>query len=497
MRAFTHIRPHASARGLRAFVLVVCLVILGLEGWRDWHEREQEFARIQSEMKNLAKSLSQHAEDIFNLADAILVDVVDRIETGGATPAVIAAMDGFFTERIQTLQSVKSLTVYGEDGLLLSSSLPGHRYKVNAQEQAFFQHHKNTIDGKLRFGSLIRDPLGSDWVLTVSRRLAKPNGTFAGVVQISIPPRYFANFFGRFDIGSQGTVALLGTDGTLLSRYPYLESAIGVKQAFSAWAESGRVPGFGEYVSPIDGVARFASVQRNHIYPVMVLAAVGQEEALKNWNEEFVFRTVAIVILVILIGTLGWNLAGELRRREAAEAELAVLATTDGLTSLANRRTFDRRLETEWLRAAREKSPVSLLLVDVDQFKAYNDIYGHQAGDSCLQEVARTIAGAARRPADLVARYGGEELVVLLPGVDESGAAVVAEEIRAKVEALTVPHEANAPIGILTVSVGSATRVPSLDRSRMGPKDLITLADAALYRAKQGGRNRVATAQAA
>jgi len=496
MRAFTRTKPHASARRLRAFVLVVCLVILGLEGWRDWHEREQEFVRIQSEMKNLAKSLSQHAEDIFNLADAILVDVVDRIETGGATPAVITAMDGFFIERIQTLQSVKSLTVYGEDGLLLSSSLPGHR-KVTAQEQAFFQHHKNTIDGKLHFGSLIRDPLGSDWVLTVSRRLAKPNGTFAGVVQISIPPRYFANFFGRFDIGSQGTVTLLGADGTLLSRYPYLDASIGAKQPFGSWVESSRSPGFGEYVSPVDGVARFAAVQRNHIYPVMVLAAVGQEEALKNWNEEFVFRMVAIVILVVIIGILGWNLAGELRRREAAEAELAVLATTDGLTSLANRRTFDRRLETEWLRAAREKSPLSLLLVDVDQFKAYNDIYGHQAGDSCLQEVAKTIAGAARRPADLVARYGGEELVVLLPGVDESGAAVVAEEIRAKVEALTVPHEANAPIGILTVSVGSATRVPSLDRSRMGPKDLITLADAALYRAKQGGRNRVAAAQAA
>jgi diguanylate cyclase (GGDEF)-like protein len=158
---------------------------------------------------------------------------------------------------------------------------------------------------------------------------------------------------------------------------------------------------------------------------------------------------------------------------------------------------FDKQLETEWLRASREKSPVSLLLVDVDQFKAYNDIYGHQAGDGCLRTIAKSIASAARRPGDLVARYGGEELVVLLPDLDETGAAAIAEDIRAKVEALRVLHEANIPSRTLTVSIGSATCVPSLDRSRIGPEDLITLADAALYRAKQDGRNRVAVAKAA
>jgi diguanylate cyclase (GGDEF)-like protein len=133
----------------------------------------------------------------------------------------------------------------------------------------------------------------------------------------------------------------------------------------------------------------------------------------------------------------------------------------------------------------------------VDQFKAYNDIYGHQAGDECLRTIARTIACAARRPGDLVARYGGEELAILLPGADEADAAVIAEDLRAKVEALRVRHDANPPSRILTISIGSASRIPSLDRSRIGPDDLITLADSALYRAKQDGRNRVASAKAA
>ncbi len=140
---------------------------------------------------------------------------------------------------------------------------------------------------------------------------------------------------------------------------------------------------------------------------------------------------------------------------------------------------------------------MSLLMIDVDQFKVYNDVYGHQAGDECLRVVAKVIAAAVNRPRDLVARYGGEEIAVLLPNTGNAGAATVAETIRAQVEALALRHDANTPSGVLTVSIGSASRVPSLDRSRIAPRDLIALADAALYQAKQNGRNRVAVADAA
>lgn len=497
MTAFAHIRPRSAARGLKAFVVVVCLVILGLEGWRDWSEREQEIDRISAETLNLAKSLVQHAEDTFVVADSLLVDVVDRVESGGALPDSIKRLDAFLIERVQSLQRIKSLSVYEDDGFLLTSSLPGHRGKVNALDQRFFRHHRESPSGDWFLGPLIRDPLGGDWVLTLSRRIDKPDGSFGGVVQASIPPRYFANFFGRFDVGTQGSITLIHKDGTLLTRYPYIDRAIGADLSNEPAFRQGKGSGSYEFVSPVDGVARMGGYHRNHIFPIGVLSAVGRDEALAGWNREFVFRIVVIGIIVATIATLGWNLSAELRRREEVEAELSVLAVTDGLTGLANRRMFDKQLETEWLRASRERSPVSLLLVDVDQFKAYNDIYGHQAGDECLRIIAKTIASAARRPGDLAARYGGEELVVLLPDLDEAGAAAMAEDIRAKIEALRVQHEANMPSQILTVSIGSATRVPTLDRSRIGPTHLITLADAALYRAKQDGRNRVATAKAA
>jgi diguanylate cyclase (GGDEF)-like protein len=497
MTALFPIKSRSSALWLKAFVIIVCLAIVALEGWRDWSEREQEISRIKVEMKNLAKSLAQHAHDTLVLADSLLIDVVDRVENGGVSPEAIAGMEPLLAERIQPLQQLKSLSIYGEDGSLLSSSLPGHRYKVNGQDLAFFQHHKELLSQEEFFGPLIQDPLGSDWVLTLSRRVNKPDGGFGGVVQVSIPPRYFANFFSRFDLGSRGLISLFNTNGTLLSRYPYVESIIGANFNYRPWFMDGATSGSYEFKSAVDGLSRLSGYQRNHVYPIGVLSSVEQNEALARWNREFVFRLIAVTVLVSVIGTLGWSLVGQLRRREEAEAELAILATTDGLTGLANRRTFDKWFDTEWLRASREGKPLSLLLIDVDQFKAYNDIYGHQAGDECLKELAKALSTAARGPNSLVARYGGEELTVLLPDTDDAGAVAIAEEIRAQVESLALRHDANIPSNILTISIGSATYTPTLQRPRIGKKDLITLADSALYRAKQEGRNRVSAAKAA
>jgi len=490
-------KAYSSSLWLKIFVAVVCFALMGLEGWRDWSERDDEFARVEAEMKNLAKSLAQHAEDSFNLADAILVDMVDRIERDGTSPAAMAKMEASLSERIQTLQAVKALTVYGDDGFVLSSSLSGHT-RVNVRDLEFFRHHASTPDRRWFFGPIIPDPLGSDWVLTLSRRVNKPDGSFGGVAQISIPPRYFSNFFGRIDLGPGSSIAMVDTrDGKILARYPYVERVIGAAPALVTLPPQGSPSGSHVYVSPVDSVTRLAGYQRNHIYPVLLMTAVSQNEMLAKWLEEFKIRIASVTVLVGIIGVLGWRLARELQRREQVEAELAVLATTDGLTGLANRRTFDSRLETEWLRAFRDRTPLSLLLIDVDQFKAYNDIYGHQQGDECLRKVAGVISGAVKRPGDFVARYGGEEIVVLLPDTNERGAAKVAENMRAQIEAMAVHHEANPPSYRLTISIGSVTHLAPIDHANNGPADLVRLADTALYRAKQGGRNCVAVSTAA
>ena len=188
----------------------------------------------------------------------------------------------------------------------------------------------------------------------------------------------------------------------------------------------------------------------------------------------------------------------DITERRAAEAqvdalnrELAQQASTDGLTGLANRRRFDEALDQEWRRAVRDETPLSLLMIDVDRFKLYNDRHGHQRGDECLRAVAAAMAQVARRPADLTARYGGEEFVVLLPGVDAAGAAALADRVLAAVRAKRIEHEANAPAGVVTVSIGAAAVMPWTDVEACGMAALVAGADAALYEAKRSGRNRV------
>jgi diguanylate cyclase (GGDEF)-like protein len=173
---------------------------------------------------------------------------------------------------------------------------------------------------------------------------------------------------------------------------------------------------------------------------------------------------------------------------EEKQAQLALeqLATRDGLTGLANRRCFDETLHAEWARALRQRQPLSLLMVDVDNFKAYNDANGHLGGDECLKRIA-TAVSSEMRANDLVARYGGEEFAVILPNQSLKGAAVVAERIRSRVELLQVPNRM-APGEHVTVSIGAATALASPENNA---SELVAIADAALYRAKHMGRNRI------
>jgi diguanylate cyclase (GGDEF)-like protein/PAS domain S-box-containing protein len=175
----------------------------------------------------------------------------------------------------------------------------------------------------------------------------------------------------------------------------------------------------------------------------------------------------------------------------ALNEQLAVFAVTDGLTGLANRRRFDEALETAWRLAMRKGFLLALLMIDVDQFKQYNDHYGHQEGDRCLQIVAAAIGNRVRRAGEIAARYGGEEFAVLLSDTDASAAARLAEDIRTAVQAGNVRHEPNQPAGVVTVSIGVAAITPIPNDAFTQPADLLARADAALYAAKRAGRNTV------
>lgn len=184
----------------------------------------------------------------------------------------------------------------------------------------------------------------------------------------------------------------------------------------------------------------------------------------------------------------GLLLEYESAERERLNEELERMAHQDALSGLANRRHFDRLLEQEWERLRRDGQTLALLYLDVDYFKAFNDNYGHGAGDYCLVSLAEVLAHSARRPGDVAARYGGEEFVVLLPGTDTAGAKEVADRILVDVDTLAIPHKASGVAKHVTVSIGVAAMQP---RAGLTLMDLLQAADKALYAAKRDGRHRV------
>jgi diguanylate cyclase (GGDEF)-like protein len=237
--------------------------------------------------------------------------------------------------------------------------------------------------------------------------------------------------------------------------------------------------------------------------PIIFLSGGAEEQHLERGiragGDDYLIKPASYVVLHAKIHAM--QRIDDMRRRllkvsselSAANRTLERMSRQDGLTELANRRYFDAYLAEEMARARRSRQELCLALCDVDFFKAYNDRYGHQAGDECLKQVARALQAACRRPADLPARYGGEEFALVLPETGLAGAAKVAEAVRQSVTELRVPHETSQVAPHVTLSIGVAGLVCGME---IEPERLIAAADQALYQAKKLGRNRVVTLQA-
>jgi diguanylate cyclase (GGDEF)-like protein len=238
----------------------------------------------------------------------------------------------------------------------------------------------------------------------------------------------------------------------------------------------------------LDGLAvcrRLKSDSRTREIPVLFLTALGGEaeemRALEAGGIDFILKPISPPVLAARV-------RNQLEQKHQQD-RLRNLSLLDGLTGIANRRRFDQYLEMEWQRCSRNAQPLSLVLGDVDHFKAYNDSCGHSRGDDCLRAVAKVFGMALRRPADLAARYGGEEFVCVLPETDQDGARIVADQIMAQLADLAMPHPCSDISRQVTVSVGIATAArPSLGRSW---KTLVEEADRWMYEAKGRGRNQI------
>lgn len=480
------------------FIAVVCLSLCGLLYLQLEQSRRHDLALAQVASSNLTRAMAQQAKDTFMQADLVLTSLADWIQADGFGASQKPRLQKTFARRVQALNQLHGIFLFDQKGLWVVTSFDDLPRGSGVGDRDYFKFHQQNVSSLAHIGPAIRSRENGEWIIPISKRVNDKKGNFQGVLLAGIKMAYFDQFFKSFSIDDNGSMFLGLTDGTLLARRPFVESLIGTSLAkseiFEKLLPSAR-SGNAMFNSLVDGVVRLYGYRQLDTYPLVVSAASSRDSILKDWNDT-AFRSTVIVALVVLgVGLFGWMFLYQVRVGERVEADLRkakdalkLIATHDSLTGLANRRLFEGALDIEFGRGARQSSSLSLIMLDIDYFKRYNDAYGHVAGDHCLAEVARAVKGGCHRKADLAVRYGGEEFAVLLPDTNIHGAMVIAEQIRRSVMDKNIIHSGS-PSGFVTVSLGCYSFVPT---GRDSMEVFIERADAALYQAKHSGRNRSA-----
>lgn len=485
----------ALALGLIALALIVC----GLNVATALKERDAVIAEARQTALFRARLFEEHARRAIDGADMAVRHVMRTLRPDTLVPRDAGEVRALFSG----LPQVGSVWIMDDVGdVTYGTMLASGDAPPNLRDRSYFKAHEDArAPRELFIGGAITSRFTGNPLATVSRRLEDREGGFSGVVAASLDLSYFRSFYGDLRMDAADSVALFSTDGRLIISEPPLsdKGLEALKIAFpltEAQTAAGQVALETLEGGPTRAVAR----RRVADLPLVVVATVSLDRPLAAWTMAVVERSVAVVLglgALALAGLFGLRALGrEQRTREAlddANARLTVLAQTDPLTGLANRRGFEQVLEAEWRRCGRERLPLAVLMIDVDAFKAYNDALGHHAGDIALRRVAAALTDSVGRPGDVAARYGGEEMVLVLPNTEAEGALVVAQAIHDRLRMVAVPHPKSPVAPRLTVSIGVACRRPDAGGN---PGLLVDEADEALYEAKHRGRNQTQVHQA-
>ena len=436
-----------------------------------------------------------------NLATALAQDLARNVES--LDLSIEAARDAWLDARVRALapdlrqmpvfdhsataRHIDAILVADADGTVVADSRNLVPRPTNVRDADYFRAQVER-DGGLFVSRPIRGADGSGWRMAFSRRMTDTAGRFAGVGVGFLNLDYLAEVYGRLPLGEGGSLSLFNTDGTLLVRQPMGAGAVGRSLRGRSMFDSLSASDHGAFegTSQIHGTQRLFAFHRVGSLPLIQVVATSTQAVYAEWRAKALMLGGVMVLLCTGTLALLFLLKRELAQRVAAETALHRWATRDDLTGLLNRRLFFELANERIAAAIRGASGVSLLMIDADHFKSYNDRYGHPAGDAVLAAIARCIEAEMRRATDLAARFGGEEFIALLPATGRAQAFVIAEAIRTAVARLSIPHD-RATAGIVTVSVGFATAEP---KTPVALSRLVEVADAELYKSKRSGRNR-------
>lgn len=477
-----------SARWLIALSVAVTLAFCLICGKVLLEIRQNDMERAKQAGQNILNTIEADIERNLELYDLSLQGVVEGLRQSWIYSVPRETRQMLLFDRAATAKHLGSIYVLDAVGNVVIDSRSTMLSLENFFERDFFRVHRQPDSPELYISHPFVESDGQ-YVIAISRRLSQPDGTFSGVVIGTLRLAYFEEMFKKAAFGADSTITLARADGIVIMRWPYSRDYIGRDLSRAEIFKLFPHARAGEFETPAltDSVNRMFVYSQIGAFPLVIAIGQSTEEIYKAWEREAISIGLIMIALCALMLLLAFLLRNELTRRGKAEQQLAVLAATDSLTGLPNRRHFNDVINREWQRAIRENSQLSLLMIDADGFKSYNDTYGHQAGDEVLRTIGQCVGDSVRRATDLPARFGGEEFSVLLPNTDLRGAEEVAEKIRANVGAVRIrDHEGfrSAP----TVSVGVASIAPQFGQHY---RNLINAADQALYEAKRNGRNRV------
>ena len=441
--------------------------------------RRGEEALARQTLENLATSIEADISRNVEIYDLSLKAVAANMLLAEISTASKPIRHLILFDHATTAKHFGAIQVFNAQGkLTIDASTLDPVPEYRGDEDYFTVHRDNP-----GAGLYISRPMlfRGAYSIVLSRRISDGDGGFMGVVAGSIRFSYFHELFERLNFDPEDTITVLKQDRTIIMRRPFDLDIIGRNLNQKAdWNSSNlRIGGFYSGQGPVDATPRLYA-RSGSSDPLFVVAGKPLSAVFALWQTEAVRIGAVVLGLILFMLTSTLVLAREIRRRAEAENKLEELATTDALTGLRNRRKFDHVIDIEWRRAMRHRTPVALLMIDADHFKAYNDTYGHQAGDQVLVGIAICISGSVSRAGDCAARYGGEEFAVLLPDTSAADAFNVAEKIRSKVEGWSDDGTTS------TVSCGIASLVPTAGTEWA---ILVSAADKALYAAKANGRN--------
>lgn len=488
------------------FLLVISSAVIVINGWTLWKSWQRTLLLTEENARNLSISLSRQAEDTFLQVDLTLQDVRDRIHEGDLDKEP-ESLRQLLLARRAALPPLDNIVIYNAAGYSQLSSAATPLLKTGNADREYFRFHQHSPHTTLHISDVVRSRISGNMVIPVSARLNNADGTFRGVVVATIRLDYFRQVYDYYNLGDRDLMALMKQDGNLVYIRPYSDALINRNISLSPlFTEllTTTANGAAIYRAAVDGRPRIFGYASLKSYPLVVTAGYDLQTIRQAWIADSIGFVLLNLVLLALLFLLGFIVLHHIRLNLHNQLELTTvrdqltnmnrtlqsLALVDGLTGLANRRQLDWFLPRAMERAIKLRTPLTVLLIDVDSFKAYNDTYGHLAGDECLRNVADCLKRLPHHSEDLIARYGGEEFMLVLADRTQPEAHLVARQAVRLVAELAMPHEKNSGSAqVVTISIGMHWQPRVF--AGASPAALIDKADEALYQAKHRGKNQV------